>query len=359
MKKLTITSDSLKPALAKLSQAVNIKNSLTALVNVYCKVTPNQLELIGTDTEITICYRLECEAKESFDFLLPFEFLNKIIAINKGYTLEIEAGKVVKIKCNSDVYEVKPNSKISEFPQLQAFPFDNIFTIDSTLLHSLITALNTTGNIREFMTFVCLDIAPNKATVVSTDANVLFSQEFETTENLTQQLLLSAKALKALNGSTEIKASYNDKIIGFDNGLMQVIIVRTTTSKYPDYKSIFPADWDANFYINRYAFIDVLSKASLSSDPFKNTTLHFTNKEILRLTAKDDMLDIDLTVEAKNDVANIEHTSINSEKMLKLLHQIEVNDIELAIHNAQRAIVITSKELNGYKALIMPLQIAN
>lgn len=355
MKKLTITSDALKPALAKLSQAINIKNSLPALVNVYCKVTPNQLELIGTDTEITICYRLDCEAKESFDFLLPFEFLNKIVALSKGFILNIEAGKVVKISCNNDVFEVKSNSKLSDFPKLQGFPFDNIFTLGSQILQTLNTALATIGFIKPAFEFVCLDLAPKKLTVASTDgAYVVYTQELESENDYTQQLLLSAKVIKALNGTTDARASYNDKIIGIDNGVMQIIIVKTE-HKFPKYNSLFPTENNTNLSINKYVLIDAFNKCALSTDPFKTTTMNFGLKNSVELSANDDTVNIDLAIEANNQVTGTGIIKVNSEKMLKLLHQIEITDVQFSITDKNKAVVISSQELKGYKALIMPI----
>ncbi|RYZ52900.1 MAG: hypothetical protein EOP49_08500 [Sphingobacteriales bacterium] len=73
MKKLIISAELLKPALAKLAHVVQQKSLIPAASSLYCKVTPNQLELIGTNTEITIIIKLVCESQETFDFLLPFE----------------------------------------------------------------------------------------------------------------------------------------------------------------------------------------------------------------------------------------------------------------------------------------------
>lgn len=59
MKKLLILSDSLKPALAKLSQAINIKSPLPALVNVVDKKHLDVFALINDDrpTEQTKLFR--------------------------------------------------------------------------------------------------------------------------------------------------------------------------------------------------------------------------------------------------------------------------------------------------------------
>lgn len=355
MKKLIIASPNLRKALTKLSQAINPKHLLPAATNIFCKASPDKIEFIGTDTEITIIYSADCECKETFEFLLPFEFINKIVSIYKDAPLVFEVAKAVKIKCNEDVYEVKPNSKLNEFPKLQEYPLDNIFTLDLTILHSLNTALTTTGVAKPAFEFVCLDLEPKKVTVASTDgAYIVYTQEMESENDATQQLLLSGKVIKALNGTTDARCSYNEKIIGIDNGTMRIIIVKTE-HKYPKYNALFPEEVNYNLSVNKYVLVDAFNKCSLSTDPFKTATLNFGLQGLVGLNANDDMLNIDLAVEANNQVTGTNTVKVNSDKMLKLLHQIEITDVQFSITDKNKSVVISSQELKGYKALIMPL----
>ena len=56
MNKLIIPANQLQTALKKVGQAVNPKSVIPATQNLLCRVTEKQLELIGTNTELTINY---------------------------------------------------------------------------------------------------------------------------------------------------------------------------------------------------------------------------------------------------------------------------------------------------------------
>lgn len=357
MKKIIIGSPNLKKALTKLSQAINIKHLLPVLTNIYCKVSPSKIEFIGSDTEITIFYHCDCEAKDTFELLLPFEFINKIVALYKDLPLEIEVGKLVKIKCNNDVYEIKPSSKIADFPKLPEVPLENIVTLNREILHCLTTAVTTTGFTKPQFTFVLLELTPGFITIASTDGGyVVFSREFQNEQQYSQKLLLSQKVIKSLSGVDEVKAFYSNDMIAFDAGNFRIINTKTE-EKFADFKKIFPDDSEINLHLHKWSLVEALDKCSLVNDQLKAARIEFKENEI-RLISNDTMIDINVPIEAKY-TGSVDALTINYEKLLKLMHQVECVDVEFAIRNYDKPIVITSKEIEGYKALIMPIVFKN
>lgn len=355
MKKIIVTTPNLKPALAKLSQAIHPKSILPVLTNIYCKVTSEKVELIGSDMEITIFYDCECIAKESFEFLLPFEFIAKIVALYKDAPLEIEVGKTVKIKCNNDVYEIKPSSKIADYPKLPEVKIENIVTLNNDILNCIITAVATTGNTRPQFSYVLLELAPDLITVASTDGvQMVFSQEFASESQIKQEILLSQKVIKSLSGVDDLIIWYSDKMIALDCGNFRVINTRGE-EKFANFRKIFPLENEYNLSANKYSLIDALNKCSLVNDHFKAATVELSANEI-RFIASDDMVNINAPIEAAY-TGTVASTAINYEKLLKLLNQVECIDVQFAIQDGKRAIVITSTEIKGYKGLIMPLNL--
>lgn len=355
MNKLIITTSNLKPALSKLSQAIHARPLLPVLANIYCKVDVDKVELIGSDTEITIFYQCECISKESFEFLLPFEFINKIVAINKDAPLEIEVGKSVKIKCNNDVYEIKPSSKVADFPKLPEVKIENIVKLNKDILNCIITAVATTGNAKPQFTCVLLELDKDLITVASTDGmQMVFSQEFERESQIKQEILLSQKVIKSLTGVDDLIIWYSEKMIALDCGNFRVINTRGE-EKFANYRKIFPAFYESNLSVHKFSLIDALNKCSLVNDQFKVAKVELSANEI-RLLASDDMVNINVPIEAKY-TGTVAATAFNFEKLLKLLSQVECIDIQFTIDDVSRAFVITSTELKGYKGLIMPLNI--
>lgn len=353
MKKLIVNSSLLKPALSKLGQAINPKVTIPILTHLYCKVIPNQIEFIATNMEITIFYRLECTSAESFDFLVPFELFNKIVGFNKNCPLEISVSKTIKITANGETYVVNPGGKLEEFPTLQELPKKNSIEINQDILSCLHLAVVTTGIMKPVFEHVLLELSAGKITVASTDGSyMVFSKEFESDQQGVQELLLTQKVIKVLEGWESAKAFYHAKAIGFVSDNITVISTRSE-DKFVNYRAIFPAEWPANLKLDRNSLVEKLNKCSLSTDTLHQTKIVLEKNTEIRLLAEDSVVNIDLAMAASYS-GSIPSVTVNSEKLLKLLSQINTEDIEMAIHDAKRAIVITTDD-SGYKGLIMPI----
>jgi DNA polymerase-3 subunit beta len=361
MKKLIISSDALKTALGKLSQAVDPKSILPVLKNLYCKVTAGQLQLTGSDTEITIVYKVECEAKEEFEFLLPYEFTSKIVALNKHCPLEIEVGKKVLLKGPNDAYELKVAEKLKDFPQVPEVPHLDSVEVMGDVIRCLHTALDTTGKVdnKPQLAFVLMELSPGKITVASTDgAYMVFSKEFEYDHQLTQELLLSQKVIKSLpaSGLQVLKIFYTEKAIRFESDNLTIINTRSE-EKFVNFRKVFPEEWPANLNVNRYDLIQALVRCSLTDDQLHATKLNLVAEEV-KLAADDHMLQVNVAVPVAYS-GTVTNAVINSEKLLKLLNQIEHDELTMAIHDSSRAIVLSTKDDAGYKGMIMPIASQN
>lgn len=356
MKKLIITTDTLKPALAKLSQAVNSKPTLPVLANILFKVTAGKAQLITTDLELTIFYDVVCESKEDFDFMLPFDFLSKITTLNKHCPLTIDAAvKSVKITGPNDVYDVKLSDKIDIFPKLPELPKKSTIDLDKDILNSLHIAASTTSKneLRPALQHVLLDLKPGSLTIASTDGGyVVYSKQFKNQQQETEEILLSQKVIKALEGYSDVRLFYHDKAFAFQTDNITIFSTKST-HKYVDFRTVFPQDWPANLKLNKYHLLEALDKCSLVNDQLKQANLNLENDASFELSAKDEMLNVNVKLEGSYS-GKVKQTAVNSEKLLKLLNQIEEDEISFAVHDSQRAIIITTAD-EGYRGLIMPI----
>lgn len=355
---LKISSDDLRPAISKLAHVVHPKAPLPVLSHLLCKVSKNQMELIGSNTEITILYRLECQAEETFEFLLPFEFLSKIVALNKHTPLEIIAGSKVKIKTEADQYELKISEKIDEFPKLPTVPKKNSVTLTAATMASMHTALGTiappTTDKPQFLC-VLLSLTPGKVTVASTDGSyAVYSKEMDAVNEETEDLLISNKVIKVLEPQ-DVKLNFHDKAIAFETEALTVIATRGK-DRFADYKKIFPVDWPVNLTVAKSALQQALQKCALASDKLMKTTIEFPKPGQLHFKALDHKVNIDLTISGEY-TGDVEVTAIHSQIFLDVLGQVETDIVSLALHDGKRPIVITCENDPGYKGLIMPIAV--
>lgn len=351
-----IDSKALKPVLAKMGRIVNSSYVLPVLSNLYVKVTPGQAEFICTDTEITLYCRVLCESAETFELLIPYNFLSKIVALNPHCPLEISVGKQVTIKGPNDTYEIKASEKIEDYPKLQSLPRKNSVKINSAIMESLFTALSTTAKPAVSIRYshVLLELRPKKVTVASSDGSyMVFSREFDDEQESTEDLLISQKVIATLEGCNFPQVFFHSKAIGFETPELTVVATRTE-EKYANFRVIFPNDWNSNLITSRTELLEALGKCLLSSDQLHTTKVNLADNAQMVLSAEDNLVNIEVAIGC-GYTGNVEETCINAEKLQRLLNQITAKEISIAIHDPRKAIVITSDEEPGYKGLIMPI----
>jgi len=364
MKKFIISTAALKKVLHKLSYAINPKSTLPILNNIWCKVSGGSVEFIATDLEATILYRQPCEyAGEAFEFLLPFQLVQKIVSLSKECPLSFSLEKKgIKITGENDVYEVKNAYKLEDFPKIPAIPKKVVMDMDNSVLGWLNVALKTVGNDdsekKVRLTKVLLELRSNQITVASTDGSfMLFSYTMNLPAPADEDILVGPKIIKALEGLKDTKVSWTDKIYAFHSEEVTVIVTRPEM-KYVSFRTIIPQDFDSNLPMSRADLIEALEKCNINSDPFKETKLLLKNKEKVSFIAKDTQFGININVDVEGKYTGpLDSIMFNSEKMLKLMHQVSFDTIEIAAHDDKRAILFRSPDDTGYLGLLMPMNV--
>ena len=357
MKRIIIQSNDLKPALSKLGQVISTRATQPVLQNILCRVTPGQLELIGTNTETTIYYRLACEAPEAGEFLLPYDFIHELIALKKNTPLEIEAFKTkVVVSDEAGSYDAKPYGKLEELPKLQELPKKLMIEIDKAVFESMKTAVTTIGNGKiagKGLTYVLLELTDKKMVVASSDGSyMVYSHEFTSAQTENESLLINPKVIKLLEGEQDLKLSYHSKAIGFTSDRITIVSTRSE-EKYVNFRKIFPEAWPGNLKVNRNDLVEALNICSLANDDL-NSTLFTLTKDGVKLSANNSSRNVKYGIKSTY-TGSVESVVLNSEKFLRLLSQLDQEEIELALHEPTKPIVITCNENEGYKGLIMPI----
>lgn len=356
MKKLIVSTGQLKQAFATLGLAILAHPTLPVIKNLLCKVTPKQLELVATNLDITIISRLECESKDTFEFLLPFDFINKIVGLYPNQPMVIESSKKVTLRIDTDQYDVSLADKVTNFPPLQDIPKKKFFEVGPEILYSLGVAVSTCGKNEDkpALMHVLMELAPSKVTIASSDGSyMVYSKEFESDQKEAQELLIRQNVIKALDGCESVKVFFHAKAIAFETEKLTVISTRSE-DKFANFRTVFPPDWPANLTAQREDLMTALNKCALSSDTLKTTRVDLSNTEAISFSADDSMLNIHVSI-AGQYTGTVQKTSVNADKFLKLLKQIEYSNISLALHKADKQIVITTPDDPGYKGMIMPI----
>lgn len=361
MKKLIISTDILKPALKKLSQAVNPKAVVPALTNLYCKVAHNKVELITSDLELTIFYVCECETEGApFEMLIPFDFLQKIVSLTGSAPLTIQhpSSRRAKIIGIGDVYELNSLEKPENFPKPPTVPNQKSISLDENFIEHISKAMLTVAkdDLRPAMSRVCLDIVKDTMNIVSTDAHMLYTYKLQVDGDDNEQLQISPKMAKAMEGFKNIELSWHAKNIAVKSDNVLLVATRHE-DKYPAYRTVIPKGNSANLPLERNSLVNALERGCLVNAIQNNLQLKKKTENICIAAT-------DVDFERKSEIeiqgtytGNTEEVAINPKKMITLMHQVDTDIINLHIHGATTGIVITSDEDPNYLGLIMPLLI--
>lgn len=359
MKKFIISSDALKPALKKLSLAINPKSVLPVLSNIYVQVTKNQVELFTTDLELTIGYKLPAESNAEFEMLLPFDFFNKLVQLFKSAPVVIELvdKKSAIITGDNEDFNLNSLADLKAFPELPSLPKKNVISLKEDFVEILNTAMITVMNdeMRPAMEMVCFDMQAKESYLVSTDTHVMFKHKIPISSKEPEQLLFSSKMAAAMDGLNDIELSWTQKQIAVKTDKVTIWCNRNE-AKYPNYNVVIP-NQDANLKLNKDQLEDALNKACLSSSSTKHTNVYL-KREKGKIHLEFDDPDFERKghlVIAGNYSGETDMVGINARKLITVLKQVDEDEINLHIGSATKAVLVSADEDKDYLGLIMPL----
>jgi DNA polymerase III sliding clamp (beta) subunit (PCNA family) len=193
--------------------------------------------------------------------------------------------------------------------------------------------------------------------MVSTDAHYLFTHTFPVESKAEDQLLISTKIAKALDGFESTEIFWNSKHIGFHSNNITVIATRPD-DKYPAYKNVIP-DYPANLLLDREEVLNALQRCCLSSNASKQTVILLHEEAgTIRFIADD----IDFNRKIQVDVNGayrgpVDRIAVSADRLLTMMKQVNYDKINLHIHHQDKAVLLTSESDAEYLALLMPLHI--
>lgn len=362
MKTFTISSDAIKTALKKLGLVVHEKTVLPVTKNIYVRVTTNEIELITTDVEMTISWKSPAETgkSEPFNVLIPFDYLQKIIAEadNQPLTIEITSVKKGKITCGRDVFELNSIDKIDNFPLKCEVPQQKIIAFEQDFVKLLSCAMLTAGKDenRPVLTRANLHFKDGKAKLASTDGSYLFVHEIdhEGTEK-EESIQFSHKMAKAMEGMKLVNIAWDEKTVYLQSDNIS-IWSRRFEEKFPNYQSIIPA-YETNLEVSKEELQKALRKSLISTIPTRQVNIYLKKQSNAVVFETDDP---EMSRKIHSEIegsytGDVEMISLNAKRLLTMLDQIECEKLNLHIHFNNKAMLLSTKENEKYLGLIMPL----
>lgn len=360
-KQFKIQAADLKKVMDKVGLAISSSPAIPITRNILLQITSSVSGYItGTDLEMQIGHEIDVDSDiEEASCLLPFDFLNKIIALNKGALMTfVFEGKGLSIETETDKYKINVLEKVEDFVKPLESPKDNVEKTLPDLTEDLKRALKTVNRdsnaSKPATTRVLLEIKKDGVTIASTDTHYeVFSITKAVKLKSDVELLLPVKVIKALEGLENYTISWDDKKVAI-NAPNTTIIFTRPEEKFVNFRAIFPPEFVSNLKFDKKEMLLAMEKCSLSKDRFKEASLDLKTGII---TANDEGSGIKINVKMNSidysgDVPEIH---FNTDKMSNLLNQVPYSDMTLAVHQKDRPILFRSDEEPGYLALLMPM----
>ena len=369
-KQITLQIPALMAVLKKAKEVMVANPPLEILENVLFNINGNKVQIVGTDTMVTIIGNLEginiselpgtSDHEKGFSFLLPFEFLQKHCALITTDSLTIEVVQLKKqinavLTAYHDTTKIESLANVGEFPKVPEFPNTNSIGISGEFIDWLNVATHTVaiGGKSEAMEKIYLGIDTNTIKVASCNTAVLMEKTFATESSSHKvDMLISTKIAKALAGFEQTTISWSDSHIAFVSSDI-TLIGRLQDQKYPNYRSIFPVESSANLTLLHSDLTTAMKKVGLTKF---ETRIYLKKQKGMMVLESDDteysrMITVQIPCEYSGDVDTV---CLLPAQMLKLLGQVKYVSLALSVTSPTRAVVVTSPSDDSYRALIMP-----
>jgi DNA polymerase III sliding clamp (beta) subunit (PCNA family) len=376
MNNLTITRLSLLQVLDKINSVVDMpaesagepkgdkpkkRPVFPILENILVEVTESgTATIVGTDLGMTVIGTIQVTGDSECKFLLPFGFIYGICKLMTDDDLELQVlKKTVVLKTKGNNIDIEASGEVGDFPKVPVFPVEHRVNVTGDIIGAMNKALVTadTNNLRPAMCKVLAKVEKDAVIVASTNGTTLFEKSFPLDRTDDEQknvadLLLNKSIVKALNGVTASSLSWNASHLGIqvDNISM---IATLQDEKYPNYKAVMPAA-DANLTLDRLDLIREMKKLELTGQ----SAMIFLKKEIgfLVIESEDSQHNRKILVRVPGDYGGqCERVKIQPGNLLKILSQVDCEEISFAITAANKGILITSEEEQQYRGLLMPI----
>lgn len=359
MKTLTIDSSILRRAMVQLQQAMATRNFIPALDNIRATMTPGSIKLLTTDSEITIITTLECQTKDSHEFLIPFADLKRITALERG-VLEFAITKdSIIITCGEDSFNLGAPMHIDEFPKVDRLPDGGGITLDSNMMQSIKAALLTVEKDKD--TFkpafknVLLHFHGNKFNVASSDASYLFWRWHPIENDIEEWVPIPPNIVHALDGMPGAVVCWNKTNVGFVTN-DTTVIARRPVEKYPNYFVIVPApEWNGTCF--RYDLLNAVLKCQIAGNHIDQVVIEPGNgswelSSDQGEASKIVKVKIDGTYEGK-----VPRIAFNGTRLVTILKQMkeDVQELRIMITEHNKPILISPKDDDQTKSVLASL----
>ncbi len=354
---------------------ITTKNiNLPILNNILIKTEAGNIELISTNLEIGIVYKLRGKIEKEGSFTVDSKLISDYVnLLNSGEKVEIESDSS-ELMVESGNYKTKiKGESAKEFPLIPSISEDNHYNCSikelKKSLESVVFAVSNSEN-RAELTGVYFCFSNDKLSLVATDSYRLAEKEIKVSGLKTKEehkIIVPSKTVQELlrvlnnfeNSDDEneqvVKISLTDNQILFTVDSVK-LISRLINGHYPDYKQIIPITIQTDILVERLELIRAVKAAAIfSKTGINDVTLGFIKNKIIVSAFSGASGESQVEFEAKVNGDDNEIT-INYRYLIDGLNNISTDMVKINIVNNTTPCSLKPEKDDSYLYIVMPIR---
>ena len=365
--KITVTRETLLPALQSASNVVERRSSTPILSNVLMTSTGNQVHLVATDMEVEVAISCSVEGSREGTTTLPAKKLLDIcrsLPVDAVLQIEVSDAKA-RVQSGRSRFTLG-TLPAAEFPAVGNFPPTSEFSVPAASLLELIVSTQFAmahQDVRYYLNGLLMEMSSSGLRAVATDGHRLALSErtLEIPLPAPVQLIVPRKGVQEIqrmlahiDGDVMVAVSDNHLKV---TTLAQSITTKLIDGKFPDYQRVIPQKGDRSVTADREALKSAFGRTSiLSNEKYRGVRLFLSNG-LLRAAinnSEQEEAEEDVAVDYAGDELEI---GFNVSYLLDVMGVLRSKLVKIELSDANSSAVLFDPDDERTKYVIMPMRL--
>src|SRR2546425_2493899 len=362
-----VARDALLKPLQAVAGIVERRHTLPILANVLLEQKDGQLHVTATDLEMQITAVAELAGKEGQATTVGARKLQDLLrALPDDATLNVDAaGSRMTVRAGRSRFNLQTLAA-TDYPRI-SLGQEQLQTLslpqkDLRALFRLAEFAMAQQDIRYYLNGMLLVVEKGSLQAVATDGHRLSWASLKVAGDYQrQEVILPRKTVLEL---TKLLADVEDPVT-IDILATQVrfrfanveLVSKVVDGKFPDYNRVIPSGHYKQLDLSRTELLQALQRAAiLSNEKFRGVRLVLGSYQlkIICTNSEQEEAEEELEVGYKGEALDI---GFNITYLLDVLHNLAADQVVLALGDANSSALITMRERNDYKYVVMPMRI--
>jgi DNA polymerase-3 subunit beta len=365
--KTIIKRDELLKALQNVIGAVERRQTLPILGNIFFRASEGVLSLTATDLEIEIVCIVSSEDIQDFQTTIPARKIFDICkALGDGsdIKLTIEESKVIIVSERSQFTLATLPAK--DFPGLDDIEAQQEFSIPQNALKSLIDKTSfamAQQDVRYYLNGLLVELSKGLLKLVATDGHRLALSEYEVDIDLEfdKQIIIPRKGVMELarfldSTETPVKLTLSQNHIKVETDKLS-FISKLIDGKFPDYNRVIPVDGNKLMTVNRELLKKALTRISiLSNEKYRGIRLTLTTGNLAIQANNPDQEEAEEELSVDYDETEIE-IGFNVTYIIDILNVLTSENVQFKLKDSNSSCIVSDVSDPTSLYVVMPMRL--